>query len=273
VGSTRLWLFLVLGQIATLAILAMAYGQNEAPVALQLLGAVCAAGIFICVPPLMIKLFVAGQLRIGNGHLAMVRGLQQHQATVVFVVWGMMVAVLLMAWPLIRSDIRAEQQANAAAVATSEAEEQAARLHPAAGAATSASASPTTPATATATAALPVSTPGPGSPERTAILDALRNRLRSSGRFRVDHLRVAGGWAFVRATETVVLAGGETQETDNTVAALLELPAGSTTGWWRIANLWTLPTDAARPLAEFTREVRARQRAEGLPAALFPDDF
>lgn len=118
-----------------------------------------------------------------------------------------------------------------------------------------------------------MTTPGPGSPQRTAILDGLRNRLRSKGKFRVDHIRVAGNWAFVRATETVELDRGALQETDNTVAALLELPAASTNGWWRVADTWTLPDDAEKPLAEFMRRVRQRLRAEGLPDSLLQGDM
>ena len=49
-----------------------------------------------------------------------------------------------------------------------------------------------------------VRTPPPGSPERAAILDAARaavhEQLRQPVRFRVDHLRVRGGWAFLQAT-------------------------------------------------------------------------
>ena len=122
--------------------------------------------------------------------------------------------------------------------------------------------------------ALPVSTPGPGSPARSAILSALRRQLKTSARFRVDHLRVAGSWAFVRATEVVTLDGGELQETDFTVAALLQLPAAAATASsWRVVDYWTLPGEQERPLAEFTRRVRATQSAERLPAALFPEDL
>lgn len=45
-------------------------------------------------------------------------------------------------------------------------------------------------------------TPGPGSAERKAILDALRvpveKRLKRKVVFKVDALKVLGGWAFVR---------------------------------------------------------------------------
>jgi hypothetical protein len=119
----------------------------------------------------------------------------------------------------------------------------------------------------------PVVTPGPGSPERTAILDALRMRLKTTSRFKVDHIRTAGEWAFIRATETVQLEGDEQQETDLTVAALLEKPKASTTGWWRIADMWTLPENDTKPLADFARRVRQRVTAERLPTALLPDDL
>jgi hypothetical protein len=49
-----------------------------------------------------------------------------------------------------------------------------------------------------------VRTPPPGSPERAAILAgvraALQKQLRQPVRFRVDHLRVRGAWAFLQAT-------------------------------------------------------------------------
>lgn len=113
--------------------------------------------------------------------------------------------------------------------------------------------------------------PAAGSPQRTAILSAVRRRLKTSSRFKVDHVRVAGRWAFIRATEVVPLDGEELQETDLSVAALLEQPAGTTS--WRVAEYWTLPTEGERPLAEFKRRVRERLRVERLPSALLPDDL
>jgi hypothetical protein len=164
-----------------------------------------------------------------------------------------------MAMPTITADIRADRAA-AVADAASPTEYTVAAV--------------TAPPSAVGTApALPVTTPAAGSPLRTAIVDALRRRLKTGSRFRVDHLRTAGRWAFVRATEVVELDGGEEQETDLSVTALLEHPTGSTTGWWRIAELWTLPQESERPLAEFARRVRQRVRAEGLPAALLPEDL
>ena len=258
-GSTRMWILLFVAQLVTLGLLAALGPAASATPALRYIGIVCIAGIFACVPPIMVKLFVAGQIRIGNGELAMVRSLQRHETMVIIAVWAMIAAALAMAMPQILSDIRAEREANDLAAAYAVA--------------------PIAAPSASAAAASPppeqqsVSTPGPGSPERTAILDALRKRLKTTSRFKIDHIRIASSWAFVRATEVVELEKGELQETDFTVSALLELPKGSTTGWWRIADMWTLPGEREQPLAEFTRRVRSRQRAERLPNALFPDDL
>ena len=121
--------------------------------------------------------------------------------------------------------------------------------------------------------AVAATTPGPGSSQRTALLDALRRQLKSTSRFKVDHVRVAGRWAFVRATEVVPLDGNELQETDLSIAALLEQPAGSPAGGWRVADYWTLPGESERPLAAFTRRVRERVRVEGLPTGFLPGDL
>ena len=258
-GSTRMWILLFVAQLVTLGLLAALGPVTAATPALRYVGYVCLAGIFACVPPIMVKLFVAGQIRVGNGELSMVRALQQHETIVIVSVWAMIAVALAMAMPQITRDIRADREA--AGIADAHA------VAPA----------PVPPASAASMSAPPVeqavSTPGPGSPQRAAILDALRKRLKISSRFKIDHIRVASNWAFVRATEVVELEKGELQETDLTVSALLELPEGSTTGWWRIADMWTLPGEQEQPLAEFTRRVRARQRAERLPDALFPDDL
>lgn len=115
-----------------------------------------------------------------------------------------------------------------------------------------------------------VQTPAAGSPTRRAILDALRTRIKTSSRFRVDHVRTWNAWAFVRATE-LVIADGEEQETDLTAAALLERPAGSTR--WIVREVWTLPTDEEHSLAAFKRRIAALRTAKHLPASLFPADL
>ena len=115
-------------------------------------------------------------------------------------------------------------------------------------------------------------TPPAGSPTRRAVLDALRASLDIKSLFEVHHLRVSGRWAYLRCNE-VVIFDGERQETDLTVAALLERRESPRGPRWTIVELWTLPEQDARPFAEFVRRVRARQLKDKLPAALFPDDY
>ena len=262
-GSTRFWLFLFLGQIVVLAILSW-LGEARTTVPLRWLGIACIVGIFLSAPAMMIKSFVSAQRRIGNGELSMVRGVQRNEVALILGSWVLMGAALAMAWPTIKQDIAAERQANtmAAQVNASPADIAAMSAPP-----------PSSVPESESRVDDPVLTPAAGSPERAAILDALRTRLKIESRFKVDHLKLAGEWAFVRATEIVELEGNEQQETDLTVAALLEKPKGSTTGWWRIADYWTLPENEEKPLADFTRRVKQRIAAERLPAALLPDDL
>ena len=262
-GTTRFWLFLFLGQIAVLALLAW-LGESRTTTPLRWLGIACIVGIFLSAPALMIKSFVAGQRRIGNGELSMVRGVQRNEVALIVGSWVMMGAALAMAWPTIKQDIAAERQANAMAAQVGATPADIAAM----------SAPPPSPVPESESRVNdPVVTPASGSPERAAILDALRTRLKIKSKFRVGHMQMAGEWAFVRATEIVELDGNEQQETDLTVMALLEKPKGSTTGWWRIADYWTLPENEQKPLADFTRRVKQRIAAERLPAALLPDDL
>lgn len=105
----------------------------------------------------------------------------------------------------------------------------------------------------TATAALAVSftSPGPGTPQRKAILDAIRPQVeRELGvrpvEFVVEEIRVGGGWAFVRVMPQRK-GGGAIRNPDpdmdgvHTEAVLRlnggrwtvrELGVGSTDVWW-----------------------------------------
>ena len=261
-GTTRIWLFLFLGQIAVLAVLAW-LGEGRTPAPLRWLGIACIVGIFLSAPALMIKTFVASQRRVGNADLAMVRGVQRNEVALVVGAWVLMGAALALAWPTIKRDIAAERQSDATSAAGATRADIAAVMAP----------PPSAVPESESRADEPVVTPAAGSPERAAILDALRTRLKTKSRFKVDHIRTSGSWAFVRATEIVELDENEQQETDLTIAALLELPKGSTTGWWRIADYWTLPENDQRPLADFVRRVKLRIAAERLPRALLPDDL
>jgi hypothetical protein len=54
--------------------------------------------------PLMLKIFLAAQLKIGNGELGFVKALAGHQAAVVWVVWGIFIAGLAIALPAAIND-------------------------------------------------------------------------------------------------------------------------------------------------------------------------
>jgi hypothetical protein len=82
-------------------------------------------------------------------------------------------------------------------------------------------------------------TPGPGTPERQAILDAARIKVaadlayRGDLVFRVEHLKVYQGWALLRG-EPVTTAGAQLhmncREADEMTAVLLRL----TDGVWKV---------------------------------------
>ncbi len=115
-------------------------------------------------------------------------------------------------------------------------------------------------------------TPGQGTAERKALLDAVRARLKIKSQFKVYHLKVQGEWAFFHGGE-VVDAEGELQETDLDVEALLQQKVVAGKPTWFVAEIWTLPTDDKLARAEFARRVRVRQQAGRVPAAILPSDL
>ena len=111
-------------------------------------------------------------------------------------------------------------------------------------------------------------TPAKGSAERTAILDAVRRATGVRSRFEVDHMKVNGRWAYVRCGE-VVIADRELEETDLSVAALLERATVKGQPGWRVLEVWTLPSETERPWKAYASRVRERQRLGRIPADLF----
>ena len=115
-----------------------------------------------------------------------------------------------------------------------------------------------------------VRTPPAGSPERQAILDAVRREVKTRARFRVHGLLVWGTLAYVRCGEIVPLEGGELQETDLDIAALVERGT-SANAPWTVREIWTLPTHEERPWDSFRARVAERVRIAGGPRVLVPD--
>ena len=116
-------------------------------------------------------------------------------------------------------------------------------------------------------------TPGKGSPERTAILSALRvpveRELRQKIQFSVEHIKVAGNWAFVSGDPQNMRGGRpnyrgtEYQEAidadmfDNNFFALLR----KTGGKWRVVKYLIGCTDVC--YATWWRDHKA-------PKSIFP---
>ena len=116
-------------------------------------------------------------------------------------------------------------------------------------------------------------TPAQGTPERKAMLDAVRVRLMLKSQFKVYHLKLKGNWAYFHGGEVVDAGGGELQETDLDVRALLERKQIDGKPLWVVAELWTLPTDDKFPYKNFVMRTRRRQKLSGVPADIFPSDM
>jgi len=124
-----------------------------------------------------------------------------------------------------------------------------------------------------ARAAAAATTPAQGSPERKALLDAVRARLKIESQFKVYHLKASGEWAFFHGGEVVDAGGGELQETDLDVLALLQRKTVAGKAAWYVAEIWTLPTNDKLSRDEFARRVRQRRQAGRVPADIFPPDL
>ena len=118
-------------------------------------------------------------------------------------------------------------------------------------------------------------TPAQGSPERKALLDAVRARLKIKSQFKVNHLKAGDAWAYFDGGEVVDAGGGEWQETDLSVRALLarkKTAAGKSA--WAVVEIWTLPTDGQLSAEAFRARLQRRRRGAGqIPAGIFPPDL
>ncbi len=116
-------------------------------------------------------------------------------------------------------------------------------------------------------------TPAQGSPERKAMLDAVRVRLQLKSQFKVYHLKLKGNWAYFHGGEVVDAGEGELQETDLSVKALLERKQINGKPLWTVAELWTLPTEDKFPYKNFVARTRRRLKLSNVPADIFPADM
>jgi hypothetical protein len=257
-GSTRSWLLLLIGSVVLVAALAAALtalqSRETSPTLVLALRLVAGAALVVavaCLPPLTLRAFLRVQARIGNARHPAVVAVARHETGVVRGLWAVWAAGALVALPFMVRDVREARESREAETDP----------FPAA---------PPSPVDTAPVFTAPVFTPPAGAP-RQAIVDAVRARIGSTSEFQIDHLRETAGWAFLRATEIVRLEGEASQETDLTVAALLQRADGS--GAWQVRELWTLPTDDREPMAEFQRRLALHAVPARLPAALFPDDI
>ncbi|HEX8633751.1 MAG TPA: hypothetical protein VF703_06310 [Pyrinomonadaceae bacterium] len=116
-------------------------------------------------------------------------------------------------------------------------------------------------------------TPAQGSPERKAVLDAVRVRLQLKSQFKVYHLKLKGNWAYFHGGEVLDAGEGELQETDLDVKALLERKQIGGKPLWTVAELWTLPTEDKFPYKNFVARTRRRQKLSKTPPDIFPADM
>ena len=118
-------------------------------------------------------------------------------------------------------------------------------------------------------------TPAQGTPERKAVLDGVRARLKLTSQFKVYHLKINGDWAYFHGGEVVDAGEGELQETDLDVKALLQrkTTGGGGKTSWVVAEIWTLPTDDKLSYKSFVARARKRQKAANAPADIFPSDM
>jgi hypothetical protein len=130
-----------------------------------------------------------------------------------------------------------------------------------------------TPATFAQSKTGKATTPAQGSPERKAVLDAVRTRLKLTSQFKVYHLKVKGNWAYFHGGEVADAGEGELQETDLDVKALLEQKTIGGKTSWVVAEIWTLPTDDKLSYKTFVARARQRQKTANVPADIFPPDM
>ncbi|HVG38284.1 MAG TPA: hypothetical protein VM870_03285 [Pyrinomonadaceae bacterium] len=118
-----------------------------------------------------------------------------------------------------------------------------------------------------------IRTPEKGSPERKAILDAVRRKLKTSTQFEVDHLKVSGRWAFFRGN-AVVFTDGEKVETDSVQALLERREEAAGVGRWAVVEIWNLEQSGTAEMAQnFARRVRKRAADEGVPKEILPAEL
>lgn len=114
-------------------------------------------------------------------------------------------------------------------------------------------------------------TPGAGTPERKAILDAVRKHLDIDYRFEVFHLKVHGKWAYFYGNS--LLDDGPEKLEDDTIKALLvkQGDKGMPTSW-RVVEIWTLLQYGTQEQEQlFIARLKDRQAKRKIPSDIFDE--
>ncbi|MGH7525952.1 MAG: hypothetical protein ACREMX_04545 [Gemmatimonadales bacterium] len=118
-ATVNTWLLLILAQLGILAMVALVGPRVEArwtaggqaiPRNSQLLfgglGLLAFVGFVICIPALLLRVFISAQARIGNGGYPAVEYLSRHEPLVLQVVLAGWLLGVIIALPLMVQDLR-----------------------------------------------------------------------------------------------------------------------------------------------------------------------
>ena len=109
--ATKIYLIILASSFGLLILWAVVGGMLEShgvkidPKIVTIISFILFLAIGFTMVPLMIKLFICGQIKIGNGELSLVKFLRAHEQTVVYCVWGFYLAGLIYLLPLIKEDL------------------------------------------------------------------------------------------------------------------------------------------------------------------------
>lgn len=117
-----------------------------------------------------------------------------------------------------------------------------------------------------------VYTPDKGTPERKAILDSVRAKLKTKNQFEVNYLKANQRWAYFRGN-AVVFTEDEKIETDS-VQALLEKGAVGGKSSWVVVEVWNLEQQGTEEgFRKFVEGLRRRQKDKGIPEQVLPEQL
>jgi len=80
-------------------------GVKVDPITIQVMAFILFLAIGFAIVPVMIRLFIRGQIKIGNGDRAVIKFLQAREQKVVYCIWGFYALGLIYLLPVIKEDL------------------------------------------------------------------------------------------------------------------------------------------------------------------------